>query len=309
MIVCCGEALIDMLPRETAQGEPAFSPYSGGAVFNTAIGLGRLGADTGFWCGLSSDLFGQQLQEALQASHVDSSLCPISDRPTTLAFVSLKDGQAQYAFYDENTASRLVTKEELPQLPGSVQALFFGGISLVAEPCGSVLEAFMLQQSAHRVTMVDPNIRPSFITDESAYRDRIQRMMAASDIVKLSDEDLAWFEGDSGDSLETQVQALLARGTQLVVITRGGDEALAWTHAISARVQPPRVQVKDTVGAGDTFNAGLLDGLNTLGALDKERLTALSAEELESALSRAVSVAAVTVSRAGANPPWANELT
>ena len=104
MILCCGEALIDMLPRETDAGEPAFAPYPGGAVFNTAIALGRLGEAAGFYSGLSSDLFGQMLDKALTASGVDASLAPRVPRPTTLAFVPLTDGHAQYAFYDENTA-------------------------------------------------------------------------------------------------------------------------------------------------------------------------------------------------------------
>ncbi len=106
MILSCGEALIDMLPRETTLGEPAFSPYAGGAVFNTAIALGRLGVPSGFFTGLSTDLFGEILDQTLAASKVDTSLCARSGRPTTLAFVKLVDGQATYAFYDENTAGR-----------------------------------------------------------------------------------------------------------------------------------------------------------------------------------------------------------
>ena len=114
MILCCGEALIDMLPRESTGGEPAFAPYPGGAVFNTAIALGRLGVETSFFSGLSRDLFGEMLETALGASHVDASVAVRSDRPTTLAFVKLVDGQARYAFYDENTAGRMLTPADLP---------------------------------------------------------------------------------------------------------------------------------------------------------------------------------------------------
>ena len=133
MILSCGEALIDMLPRQTSAGEDAFAPYPGGAVFNTAIALGRLGAPSGFFCGLSRDLFGEILQQALAASHVDSSHAVLSDRPTTLAFVKLVEGQASYAFYDENTALRMMTPTDLPDLPDDISALFLGGISLVGE--------------------------------------------------------------------------------------------------------------------------------------------------------------------------------
>ncbi len=177
MILCAGEALIDMLPRQTAASEAAFAPYPGGAVFNTAIALGRLGADTGFFTGLSRDLFGTMLDDALTASKV-TSLAHRSDRPTTLAFVTLTDGQARYAFYDENTAGRMLTPADLPTLPANVDALFFGGISLVVEPCGAAYEALMTRESKTRVTMIDPNIRAGFITDEAAYRARIDRMLA-----------------------------------------------------------------------------------------------------------------------------------
>src|SRR6056297_1116438 len=136
MILCAGEALIDMLPRETAAGEPAFAPHAGGAVFNTAIALGRLGAETGFLSGLSSDMFGTILDDALLAAHVDASLAIRSDRPTTLAFVKLTDGHADYAFVDENTAGRMLREADMPPVPDRVGAMFFGGISLPVEPCG-----------------------------------------------------------------------------------------------------------------------------------------------------------------------------
>lgn len=306
MILCSGEALIDMLPRTTSDGENAFAPHAGGAVFNTAIALGRLGVSTGFWCGLSRDMFGQQLQHALTASGVDFSLAPISGRPTTLAFVSLVNGQAQYAFYDENTAACEVTVDDLPTLDDQVQALFFGGISLVSEPCGQVLADFMVREAPHRVTMLDPNIRTGFIRDEAAYRQRIDTLLEASDIVKLSDEDADWLFGKA-DAV-THGRALLEAGVTLAVITEGAKGATAFTARHQVSVAAPQVTVVDTVGAGDTFNAGLLDGLNTLQALDKQRLAELTPEALEQALGRAVQIAAVTVSRAGANPPWQREL-
>jgi fructokinase len=209
MILCCGEALIDMLPRQTTTGEPAFAPYPGGAVFNTARALGRLGADAGFLCGLSSDLFGAQLLAALHESRVATDLCPISDRPTTLAFVTLQDGQARYAFYDENTALRALSLAEIPVIPARVTTLFLGGISLVGEPCGSTFEA-LCAGAGDRVVMLDPNIRPGFVRDIPAYRARLARMMARADIVKLSDEDLRWLSPDVAEA--EAVAALLAWG-------------------------------------------------------------------------------------------------
>ena len=229
MILCCGEALIDMLPRQSAVGETAFAPYAGGAVFNTAIALGRLGAPSGFLSGLSSDFFGDLLRDSLTASGVDTRYAVSSDRPTTLAFVRLVDGQASYAFYDENTAGRMLSADDLPVLSAAVTALFFGGISLISEPCGSAYEALMARVAGSRVTMIDPNIRPGFVADETGYRARIGRMMAMADIVKLSDEDLHWLEG----SRETEVLArgILLSGPKLVIITRGAEGASGYTSA------------------------------------------------------------------------------
>ena len=306
MILCCGEALIDMLPRRTDAGEDAFAPYPGGAVFNTAIALGRLGAPAGFFSGISRDLFGTILDEALAASNVDGSLAIRSDRPTTLAFVTLTDGQARYAFYDENTAGRMLVPEDLPTLPASVTAAFFGGISLVAEPCGTSYQSLMEQAAATCATMLDPNIRPSFITDEAAYRTRIDAMIGLADIVKLSDEDLHWLAGD-GD-LRSLADGLIERGAKLVCITEGASGAREFTARETVQVPAPKTKVADTVGAGDTFNAGVMAALNAAGALSKDALSTLDSTTVRAALELGVRSAAVTVSRPGANPPWIHEL-
>ena len=305
MFLCCGEALIDMLPVSAADGHAAYAPHTGGAVFNTAVGLGRLGVRTGFLGGLSQDFLGQMLADDLMASGVDISLSPRIDRPCTLAFVRLVNGQARYTFYDENTALRALTPDSLPTLPDRVTGLFLGGISLIAEPCGSAYEALCLREAGRRLIMLDPNIRPGFITDEARYRARLTRMMAGADIVKLSDEDLAWLiPGNTDDA----ARRLLATGPALVLVTRGAEGAVAWRAQGRVQVDAPRVEVADTVGAGDTFNAGFLAGLDDLGVSSRDALQALSAAQLETALTLAARVAAVTVSRPGANPPWRNEL-
>lgn len=306
MILCCGEALIDMLPRTTTLGEPAFAPHAGGAVFNTAIALGRLGAPTGFFSGLSTDLMGEILTTTLTASKVDTSLAARSNRPTTLAFVKLVNGQATYAFYDENTAGRLLSPADLPTLPARVNTLFFGGISLVNDPAAATYEALQARESGTRVTMIDPNIRPGFITDQAPYRARITRMMARADIVKLSDEDLHWLMG-AGD-LTRLARQIIATGPSLVFLTEGANGARAVTATQDRFVAAQKVTVADTVGAGDTFNAGVLAALHRAKALHKPALATLPDATLDAALTLGTRAAAVTVSRAGANPPWADEL-
>ncbi|MBA4351503.1 MAG: carbohydrate kinase [Rhodobacter sp.] len=307
MILSCGEALIDMLPRTTTLGEPAFSPYAGGAVFNTAIALGRLGAPSAFFSGISNDMLGQILTETLEASKVDTQYCARSDRPTTVAFVKLVDGQATYAFYDENTAGRLLSQDELPTLPPAITTLFFGGISLVNDPAASTYAALQAREAATRVTMIDPNIRPGFIAGKEAqYRARIEGMIARADIVKLSDEDLHWLLGP-GD-ISALARQVLEKGPKLVFITEGAAGARAITATQNRFVAATPVTVADTVGAGDTFNAGALAALHEAGALTKSALTSLSDATLDAALTLGTQAAAITVSRPGANPPWRHEL-
>lgn len=302
MILSAGEALIDMLPRTTTLGEAAFSPYAGGAVMNTAIALGRLGSASGFLTGLSSDLMGDVLRETLAASKVNLDYAVRSDRPTTLAFVKLVNGSASYFFYDENTAGRMMTLAEMPVLPETVSAYFTGGIWLAVEPCGSALEAMLLREAKLRVAMIDPNVRPGFVKDRAAYTARIDRMIAASDIVKLSDEDAEWLYG------AVDPQAILAKGPKVVLITEGAKGASAYTARGVVSVAAPKIVVADTVGAGDTFNAGFLAALDRAGLLSKAAVAELSDAALSDALTLGTRAAAVTCSRAGANPPWAHEL-
>ncbi|MER8482644.1 carbohydrate kinase [Mesorhizobium sp. M1322] len=306
MILCCGEALIDMLPRTTTEGEPAFAPYVGGAVFNTAIALGRLGAPAGFFSGLSSDLFGGQFRDALGASKVSSTYAHTSPRPTTLAFVRLDNGQATYTFYDENTAGRMLTIDDLPKLGSEIEAMLFGAISLISEPAGSAYEEFMRREHSHRVMMLDPNIRPNFIPDKAKHLRRIRSMMAMADIVKLSDEDLNWF-GEAG-SHEDVVRNWLDRGPTLIVVTHGSEGAVGYSRDHKVTVVPDKVEMVDTVGAGDTFNAGILASLHKQGLLSKAAIANLPEDAIHKALALGAKAAAVTVSRAGANPPWRHEI-
>ncbi|MDR6955065.1 fructokinase [Ancylobacter sp. 3268] len=307
-LLCVGEALIDMVPRQTPEGQ-AFLPLPGGAVFNTAIAAARLGLPTWFWYGLSTDMFGDRLRGALAAAGVDASLCRPADRPSTLAFVTLVAGQARYLFLDENTAGRMLTPADIPAVPAEVGALFLGGISLVVEPVGTTIEAMATAFAGDgrgRLIMLDPNVRPGFIRDEAAYRARIRRLIGLSHIVKLSDEDLGWLIGAGG--LADQARTVLAMGPRLVLVTLGGRGAHAFTATFDGHVAAPAVAVADTVGAGDTFNAGFLAALAEQGALDPAAVAGLGSEALLAALAFAVRAAAVSVTRVGADPPWRHEL-
>jgi fructokinase len=306
MILCCGEALVDMIPRATTDGLQGYVPFAGGAVFNTAIALGRLGAPTAFFTGLSSDMFGDVLRDTLTASNVSHDLCATSRRPTTMAFVKLTKGNASYTFYDEGTAGRMLGKTDLPKLGPDVAAMHFGAISLIFEPCGSAYEALMKREAKKRLISLDPNIRAGFITDAPAHRARMARMIAMADIVKVSDEDLDWLaEGGRGDAL---IRKWLESGVKIVTVTKGAEGVTGHTARGSLTVPARKVAVADTIGAGDTFNAGFLDGLRLRGHLSKKAVGVLSDADLSFALERGAAAAAVTVSRAGANPPWVHEM-
>ena len=308
MILNCGEALIDMVAGATNDGQMAFVPHSGGAVMNTAIALGRLGVPSGFFAGLSNDLFAAQLKAHLSASHVSYDLCPISDAPTTIAFVQLENGQAKYAFFDENTALRNLQPSEIPALPDAIDAMFFGGISLAYGACADTYETMLIAGAANHVTMMDPNIRPSFIRDEAAFRARLQRMIAATDVLKLSDEDLEWLEGTG--EIADLANELLSKGPKLILITQGSQGATAFhkDYQVNVPTVPVDLSNSDTIGAGDTFNAGVLASLHDASLLSKSSIADLSQQDAESAVAYGMKTASITVSRKGANPPWKHEL-
>ena len=318
MIICCGEALIDMVPVLSDSGQISYAPLVGGAVFNTAMGLGRLGTEVALVSGISNDLFGQQLHDALTASHVDTSFLVRSNLPTTLAFVSLNEGHASYTFYDENSAGRCLQTADLPDLYDphrgiqsnnhSSNALYFGGISLINEPAADAYCALAMQCADDMVIVLDPNIRTSFINNDRAYRQRLRHMIDVADIIKVSDEDLDWLVGDATTEPE-QVGLLRGQSQAIVIVTKGPNGATAYlTTGEAVHQNVPKVCVVDTVGAGDTFNAGLLAKLVHLNLLSKTALANISSTELLASLAYAAQVAAINVSRQGANPPWLNEL-
>lgn len=308
MIVCCGEALIDMIPTVDHLGEQSLKPHAGGAIFNTAIALGRLGVLTHFVSGISTDLFGKILLNELHKSNVNTEFVLRSHRPSTLAFVELENGHASYVFYDENTAGRMLSSYDLPTLPDAAKAMYFGGISLINEPAADFYLALAMRESARRIIVLDPNIRSNFIEDEQSYRARLDKFIAHADILKVSDEDLNWII--SGPLSEAEkVHILRERGPAVVVLTRGSAGACAFFGDKQiVEIAAENVDVEDTVGAGDTFNAGFLAKLAEDAVLERESLTALGPDALKRALAHGAKVAAITVSRAGANPPWAHEL-
>ena len=172
MIICCGESLIDMISIANAGNESVFAGLTGGAIFNTSIALGRLDVPVGLISGVSTDLFGKKITNDLTDSNVNIKLLIRNEKPTTLAFVDVKDGQANYTFYDENSAGNSIHYSDFPNIPKIATTLCFGGISLCTEPAASAYEKLFIQEIKNKVLFLDPNIRSTFISDEISYRKR-----------------------------------------------------------------------------------------------------------------------------------------
>ncbi len=317
MILCCGEALIDMVPFAWEGGD-AFRPCPGGSPYNSAIAISRLGVPVSFVGRLSTDFFGELLIKRLGENGVRTDLIARSDQTTTLAFVKLESGaEPQYSFYTEGSADRSLLPADLPhRLPAAADCILFGSISMTMEPVASTIEAFVKREAGRNdvgapVISVDPNVRPVMIADRQAYVRRLEGWMASSTIVKISGADLEYVYPDL--DRDEALRKILAFGPTLVVTTLGMDGALAVGRrsdgsAFSAAAPVVPVKVVDTIGAGDTFHAGFLSWLETHGKMSRAAVAGLGEAELAEALAFANKAAALVCAKRGAEPPTLAEM-
>ena len=301
VVVVAGEALIDLIERDTG-----LHPYPGGGSFNTAIALGRLGVPVAFFGRLSDDPFGRLLDARLHESGVDRRYVLRGPAPTPLAVVHRTEADDHdYGFYLAGTAYADVVLADLPMLEREA-AVYVGTLALATDPPAAAFERLIQRESHRRLVVIDPNIRSSVCGDRETYVQRLHSWAHRAHVIKLSEDDADWlFPGMAHESV---VDEILARGAQLVVLTLGADGALARTPTASARATSPRVDVVDTVGAGDAFSAGLLRGLRDAGRLDRQSLAELDDAELDGVLRFAATVAALQCTRAGASPPTLAEV-
>ena len=302
MIVVCGEALIDMIRNDDGTQHAA----PGGGPFNTARALARLGVPTAFLGHLSDDEYGREMAELLVADGASLELATVGHEKTTIAVADVdSEGLAEYQFLIEGTSAPHLTPAMLPErLAPEVRALHLGTLGMVLEPMASTLAELVDREHDGRVVMLDPNIRVGLIPDDE-YRERLHEAISHSTIVKGSEADLSWLL--PGLDYRAAATELLARGVQLVAVTRGGDGAYGALKDCAVTVGPVRVDVVDTIGAGDAFGAALLAWLHDHDMLNAE--LRLDHESLQAALDYANLAAAITCSRAGADPPWKGELT
>ncbi|WP_439121579.1 carbohydrate kinase family protein [Marivita sp.] len=304
-VICVGgENLIDHVTRDGK-----VSALAGGSPFNVAMALGRQTADVRYLTPISTDSWGDILAETLVTSGVTLSGGRV-DAPTTIARVTVTDGIPSYVFERDGTAERAVTAQSLAAaMPSDTAALHTGSLALTDGEDADVWESTCNgAYDAGILVSLDPNVRLSVITDIETYRARIFRMMQATHVLKLSDEDL---EGLCPDMPQIEALDLVRKKTSaaLVVMTKGPDGASAWCGDLEINIPAPPVPgLIDTVGAGDTFMATLLSGLSRIDALSPDALIALNAAKLETLIRRAGLAAAINCSRAGCNPPTLQEL-
>ena len=292
-----GEVLIDLIPN--GSGHLA---VVGGGPANTAKALAKLGVKTYFIDGISTDKYGQMAKVELRSANVLLDYAQYSNKPTCTAKVTLsKSGSASYQFEIEDTATFDFSASWLPD-PQSLKPslLHIGTLATVIESGASIL--FEWAKSVAHVTPIvfDPNIRPAVLGDRDEYVKKVEKWLAISSAVKVSDEDLNWLY--PGKSIDEIVSKWLEVGVQLVVVTLGEQGITAYRKNEQISFDAVKVVVIDTVGAGDTVGAVLVEAIVNNG-LDK-----LTGEVLKTMLNRATKAAAITVSRTGANPPSKEEI-
>jgi fructokinase len=300
-VVVAGEALIDLILRP----DGSVAAAAGGGPFNAARTLARLGVDTVFLGGLSDDRFGQLLRGRLEDDGVRLGMPDPVDRPTSLAVAELDDGgAATYRFYLTGTAAPEVSDADAHgTVTADTTVLHLGTLGLVLEPMATSLERLVADVPDSVLVFLDPNCRPRIIDDPDAYRARLHRVLARADIVKVSGDDLEWLDPEA--SVMDTARSLLAHGPSVVLFTDGAAAVHVLTAIGSFSLPVPAVSVVDTVGAGDSFGGGFL--ATWVGAgLGRDDLSDLDA--VSRAVQRAIVVAGITCTRAGAEPPHLTEL-
>ena len=296
----CGEALIDLIPVRPGSDQRQAIP--GGGPANTAHALARLDIPTEFIGGLSDDQYGQRMRAEFIAGRVGLTFTPEHQLPTCLAIVSIDvDGGATYEFKIDGTATFAFATENLPDTKFiQPEAIYIGTLATIIEPGASILKDWIIQAQDYAPIIYDPNIRSSVISDRSRYQEVVKEWVALSNVVKASEDDLAWLYPET-DPLEI-ARRWVSIGVQLVVITKGENGIVGVTENQEVSIPGVKVEVIDSVGAGDTVGAVLVEALVEFG------LEKLTSELLSHTLHRAALAAAITCSRAGANPPTKAEL-
>ena len=300
----CGEALIDLIK----QPEGSWIAHNGGGPLNTAKALAKFGKDVEFLGRIATDPFGVQLLSDITSSLVATSMAVTAAEPTSLAVVELADdGSATYSFYLENTSNFCWRDSELPTDISNFDLLHIGTLALVIEPGREVLYDWLARNHQSAVVMLDLNIRPSVIADAENYRKLVEPWLEFGDILKVSDEDLNFLYPEKTWSEVVDIY-FAQTNLNLIAVTLGGEGAALLTRNAAVQLPAPKVKIVDTVGAGDTFSAGLIAQLDSIGRLSKSQLSQLDQSTLKTSLKFAITAAALNCTKAGATAPTESEV-
>jgi fructokinase len=300
----CGEALIDLIKQPNG----SWIAHNGGGPLNTAKALAQLGAPAEFLGRISKDNFGQQLMAEIDQYGVGTKYLVSAQEPTSMAVVQLDDaGAASYSFYLEQTSNFSWQVAELPTEISDFQAIHIGTLALVIPPGDAVLLAWLKNLRQQPLLMIDLNVRPSVIPDPIDYRIKLEPWLEFADVLKVSEEDLLFLFPEQGWQ-EVSSSMLKRYPISIVAVTLGSGGAALVTREFIVFENAPKIDVIDTVGAGDTFSAALLYKLESLGLLSKESLTLITSDPLQTALHFAVNAAALSCTKAGAVPPTLAEI-
>jgi len=319
MILCIGEAVIDMFQKQVPGFGNVFMPLPGGCCYNTSLAIGKLGAPAAFIGRISKNFFGSLQIERLRLHNVKDDLIIRCDENPILAFIKTDEGkEPQYAFYEEGTSDRLLSAGELPKPPRETTCIVFGSVSMNMEPIATTIETFIkkcqteIWRDEKGVIAFDPNIRPFMIKDRASYIERFNKWMNFCTIVKISSEDFEYIYPDT--TPQDALRKIIDLGATLAIATLGPGGAIAFLKRddgslIKARADGIKIdQLADTVAAGDTFHGAFLSWLHLRGKLSHNAVANLSEDDLHNALSFANKAASIVCTRYGAQPPSLDEL-
>jgi len=307
MYVVAGEALMDVFTGATTPTGIALDARIGGSPLNVAFGLARMGHPVAFLGGVSNGELGNRLLDALRAEGVSLDAVHRSDAPTTISLIGVDaKGVPEYAFYGTGAADRTLPLAALERMPADARVLHVGSYTMVVGETAATQRALVERVQGKAVVSYDPNLRLNVEPDLAVWRATLEWMLPRTDVLKLSDEDLGLLY--PGIDPAAFAADCLGKGAGVVALTRGGHGAFAWHASGVCDVAPVKVDVIDTVGAGDTFQAALLTRLDELGALSPAGVRNMGAETLLDAMRFATQAAAITCSRRGADLPRRDEL-
>ena len=306
MILCSGENLIDNVPIKGAKD--SYKACVGGSPLNTALSLGKLKIPIYFFSRISNDFFGKKIINLLNKNNVNTSFVQRSNDPTTMGFINIDKRNTEFTFFANQTSDRNLTNYHFPtNFKKKIKLAHFSSISLVLKPGSETYFKMMRDLSKYCLISIDPNIRKNLIEDKIFFKKRFNEFLNIANIIKLSDEDFSYFYNiERADKI---IPKWLSKyKIKFVILTFGNKGSKIYTKDFSIKINSLKIKVNDTVGAGDSYIAGIIAWLYKKNLLEKNQIEKISKKKWFECLQFASKIAAITCMRDGCNPPSLNEL-